>query len=281
MIKTQKVQVDWSKMPKGITWYFIGAPKTRKTTVASEWSEKGADGVLIIDTDLGTDFVENANRISVTSLNPPMRVRMLNGLPALDKDGKQIVEVVPPLERGFHHRTGALAGTPMEVYSLAEVVYDLLENFREYNVDTVAIDTVDMVNEWIEYEISPDGMGTKGYGTDWSQAKTKNMDIMLKLQQLIKKEGADLILISHSKKSTEVDGKVQLMPDLPSGLAGKMCAKADVIGYTTIDKKTGDAYMSFVGYDERSVGSRLRPLSGRNIKFSYEAIRQTIIGYKE
>ena len=281
MIKTQKVQVDWSKMPKGITWYFIGAPKTRKTTAASEWSERGADGVLIIDTDLGTDFVENANRISVTSLNPPTRVKMLNGLPALDKDGKQIVEVVPPLERGFYHRTGALAGTPMEVYSLAEVVYDLLENFREYNVDTVVIDTIDMVNEWIEYEISPDGMGTKGYGTDWSQARTKNMDIMLKLQQLIKKEGADLILISHSKKTTEVDGKVQLMPDLPSGLAGKMCAKADVIGYTTIDKKTGDAYMSFVGYDERSVGSRLRPLSGKNIKFSYNAVRETIIGYKE
>jgi hypothetical protein len=54
-----------------LTWYFIGQPKTGKTTAAANWSSKGAEGVLVIDTDLGADFVDGANVVTVTSLNPP------------------------------------------------------------------------------------------------------------------------------------------------------------------------------------------------------------------
>lgn len=281
MLKIDKVKVDWTNMPRGLTWMFIGAPKTGKTTQASKWSEKGQEGVLVIDTDIGTDFVDGCNRVTVTSLNPPEDiVKDKDGNPVLTTDGAVIMDIVPPEERGYVYRTGPDIGKPMPVYSLAEVIYDLMENWDDYGVDTIVIDTVDAVNEWIEREIAPDGMGSKGFGLDWSQARSRNMDIVQKLQGFIRKKGATLILISHSKKSFEVDGKIQLMPDLPSGLAGRMCAKADVIGFVTVSKKLKQHTISFMSYDERSVGSRLSPIYGKELKFDYETIKETITGVK-
>ncbi len=281
MLKIDKVKVDWTNMPRGLTWMFIGAPKTGKTTQASKWSEKGQEGVLVIDTDIGTDFVDGCNRVTVTSLNPPEDiVKDKDGNPVLTTDGAVIMDIVPPEDRGYVYRTGQDIGKPMPVYSLAEVIYDLMENWDDYGVDTIVIDTVDAVNEWIEREIAPDGMGSKGFGLDWSQARSRNMDIVQKLQEFIRKKGATLILISHSKKSFEVDGKIQLMPDLPSGLAGRMCAKADVIGFVMVSKKLKQHTISFMSYDERSVGSRLSPIYGKELKFDYETIKETITGVK-
>lgn len=259
----------------------IGAPKTGKTTQASQWSERGSEGVLLLDTDQGSDYVEGANVISIVSLNPEERIKTdLNGTPVYTKDGTPVMEIVPPNERGYVHRTGEDKGKPMEVYSLAEVVFDLIDNWDNYNVDTVVLDTADMVNDWVEKEVAPNGLGGD-FGLSYSRASEKNLDIMQKLQKLVKKKNGNLIIISHSKKTTEVDGKMQLAPNMPSGLAGKMCAKADIIGYTTIDKKTGKHMISFVGYDERSVGSRIKPLHGKSLPFDYNAIKAEITGFKE
>ena len=58
MLKINKVQTDWKgELPSGLTWYFVGQPKTGKTTNASKWSPGGQEKVLLIDTDLGSDFV--------------------------------------------------------------------------------------------------------------------------------------------------------------------------------------------------------------------------------
>ena len=57
MIEVRKVSTDWGKgMPSGLTYFFIGQPKTGKTTACASWSEKGSDGVLVLDTDLGAEF---------------------------------------------------------------------------------------------------------------------------------------------------------------------------------------------------------------------------------
>ena len=281
MIKVEKVTVDWSQMPTGLTWLFIGAPKTGKSTQAAKWSERGAEGVLLIDTDLGSDFIDGVNRVTVTSINPPTRPKMHEGQLQFTAEGIPLEEEIPPDERGFVYRSGPNKGQPMAVYSLAEVVFDLEDNWKELGYDTIVIDTVDVVNEWIEDIVNPDGFGLGAYGTDYYKSTKKNMDIMIKLQRLVKKHGGSLLEISHSKKSVEVDGKIQLMPELPRGLASKMCAKADVIGYATIDKKTGRHMISFVGYDERSVGSRLEPLHGKELPFDYQAVKEAITGYKE
>ena len=77
------------------------------------------------------------------------------------------------------------------------------------------------------------------------------------------------------------DSKVQLSPDLPRGLAYALTAKADVIGYCTADKDSKGYYVSFQAYDERTVGSRLRPLAQKTLPFSYEEIKKEITNFEE
>ena len=285
MLQVQKVTNDWSKgLPGGITWYFIGQPKSGKTTQAAKWSPKGNDGVLVIDTDLGADFVDGANVLTISSLNPPTRDKKKDGV-TITKSGKPIIEVVPPEERGYCYRNGDNKGKPMPVYSLAEVVSDLLKNWDKYPYDTIVIDTIDQVNTWIEdtvkVEMGISEMGQGQWGSDWAQARKKNVDVLQKLQRFLKQVGGNLVLISHSKNTVVTDAKAQLAPSLPSGLGRAVCAKADVIGYTTIDKETNDYMISFEGYDERMVGSRLKPLAQKLLPFDYERIIKEINSSKE
>ena len=285
MLKINQVTTNWkSGLPSGITWYFIGQPKSGKTTAASSWSEEGSKNVLLIDTDLGADFTDKANVVTCCSLNPPMRVKMKDGI-KLTKNGKEQTELIPFEERGFYYRSGPNKGKPMPAYSLLEILKDLMSNWDKYPFDTVVLDTIDQVNSWIEdvvkVELGIAQMGDGSWGADWAAARRKNTDIVKKLQDFLKKVGGNLILTSHAKSSVITDDKVQLAPNLPSGLGRTMCAKADVIGYTTIDKDSDGYFISFEGYDERMVGSRLKPLAQKKLPFSYSAIMDTIKSYKE
>ena len=239
--------------------------------------------MLLIDTDLGADFVPGANVVTVTSLNPPKRVQTENNVKVV-KDGSPVMELVPPIERGFYHRTGPEKGNPMPVYSLAEVLHWLTTNWTALPYQTVVIDTVDEVNCWIEdivtAEMGIEQMGDAGWGADWGKARRKNLDIIKRFQQLVKQHGGHLVLIAHAKSTQLTDEKVQLGPDLPRGLGYALTAKADVIGYTTARRDTGEYTISFRAYDERTVGSRLRPLAQKELPFDYQAIRAEISQYQ-
>lgn len=285
MLKVNQVSTDWKDdLPGGITWYFIGQPKSGKTTQAASWSKGGSESVLVIDTDLGADFVDKANVVTCCSLNPPVRVKEKDGIKEV-KNGQEVIELVPVEERGFYYRGGPNRGKPMPAYSLAEIIGDLMKNWHEYPYDTVVIDTIDQVNIWIEdvvkNELGIQNMGDGSWGSDWAAAKKKNADIVKKLQDFMKKVGGNLVICSHSKSTAVTDDKVQLAPNLPSGLGRILCAKADVIGYTTINKENGAYSISFEGYDERMVGSRLKPLAQKLLPFDYDAIINEIKSYKE
>ena len=124
-------------------------------------------------------------------------------------------------------------------------------------------------------------MGDGSWGADWAAAKKKNADIVKKLQDFLKKVGGNLILISHAKQTAMTDDKAQLAPSLPSGLGRTLCAKADVIGYATVNKSTQEYEVSFEGYDERMVGSRLKPLANKALPFDYESVINEIKTFKE
>ena len=284
MIKVNKISTDWSSLPSGLTWYFIGQPKTGKTTNTSKWSDKGSDGVLILDTDLGSDFVDGANVITISSINAPKRHVEKDGKIVTEK-GKPKIEIIPPEERGFYNRVGPDKGKPKEVYSLVEVLIWLTKEWKSLPYDTVVIDTIDQVNRWIEEivtkELNISQMGEGNWGADWGMARRKNIEIMVRFQKMLKKNGGNLILISHSKQTTVTDGKTQLMPELPRGLAYGLTAKADVIGYTTANKDDLKYYVSFKSYDERTVGSRLKPLCQKELLFDYQTIKKEILNYKE
>tara|TARA_R110000751_G_scaffold144948_1_gene248522 strand:+ start:522 stop:1412 length:891 start_codon:yes stop_codon:yes gene_type:complete len=282
-LPVHKISTDWKSMPAGLTYYFIGQPKSGKSTNSASWSEKGSDGVLLIDTDLGGDFVDKANVVFCTSLNPPYRKVMVDGVAVKDKDGSTKYEVIPQIERGLYHRAGALQNKPCEAISLIEVFLELKNNWDSLPYDTIVIDTVDEVNKWIEDivtdELGIDVMGQGQWGADWGKARRKHLDIIKQFQNLIKQKGGNLIIISHSKQSAINDGKVQLSPDLPRGLGYALTAKADVIGYTTGTKDSDDKWISFLSYDERTVGSRLKPLANKTLRFDYKTIRDEILTY--
>lgn len=284
-IKVRKVSTDWTTLPNGLTWYFIGQPKTGKTTQASKWSPKGAEGCLLIDTDLGADFVEGANTVTVTSLNTPTRPKMIDNKQVTEK-GKPQSEVVPNDERGYYNRTGETVGESIEVYSMVEVYYWLKDNLKKLPYDTIVIDTIDHINRWIEAEVCDErGQAAMGegssWGADWAQARKKNLDIVKKFQVLCKSLGRNLVIISHAKSTVITDGKSQLGPELPRGLAYALTASADVIGYAMASKEDNKFYLSFQAYDERTVGSRLRPLAQKVLEFDYDSVMNEILKYKE
>ena len=284
MIQVRKVSTNWTQMPAGLTYLILGQPKTGKTTAVSRWSPKGNEGVLILDTDLGSDFVDGANSVTTVSLNAPTRPVIHEGKQVVE-NGNPKMEVIPPLERGFNIRAGEDKGKPMPAYSLIEVYNWIASEWDKLPYDTIAIDTIGQVNEWIENsvikELGITAMGEGQWGADWGKARRKNLDIIKRFQNLIKKKGGNLVLVSHSKTSQMQDGKVQLAPELPRGLGYSLAAKADVIGYTTASKEDGKYYISFEAYDERVVGSRLRPLAQKILPFEYSAICEEILKYKE
>ena len=283
-VVVNKVSTNWDDVPGGLTWYFIGQPKTGKTTAASQWSKKGSEGVLLIDTALGADFVDDANVVTVNAVNPPLRELKKDGK-TITKNGKTQTEIIPPKERGFKFRSGTKKGEAMPVYSMAEILSWLRNNWAKLPYDTIVIDTIDEVNKWIEAsvleELDIPSMGEGNWGADWGLARRKNLDIVVKFQKFVKQHGGNLVLISHSKATTITDGKAQLSPDLPRGLAYSLTAKADVIGYTTANRDNGQFYISFKSYDERTVGSRLRPLAQKDLLFNYSTVSNEILTYKE
>jgi hypothetical protein len=285
MLSIKTVTTDWTDgLPGGLTWYFIGQPKTGKTTQSSKWSKKGSKGVLLIDTDLGSDFVHGANVVTCTSLTPPIRPVMKDGV-QITKDGKPKQEIIPQEERGYYHRSGPNAGKPMETYSLGEILKDLETNWDKYDFDTIVLDTIDQINTWIEQKVTSDmginSMGDGQWGSDWAAARKKNLDVVIRLQRFLKMVGGNLVMISHSKPTVVTDNKAQLGPNLPRGLAYSLTAKADVIGLCQADKESGEYMVSFEAYDERMIGSRLKPLSQKKLPFSYGSVINAIKSYKE
>jgi len=286
-VKILTNKMDWNIVPKGLTCMFFGPPKTHKTTEASKWSSKGSEGVLVIDTELGADYVEGVNRIVCTELNEPTRPVFKDGKQALDNKGMPMFETTPPEERGYVYSTGTDIGKPMPVYSFAEIVSYIVEQISlgTFAYETVVIDTIDEVNDWVERavcdELEIKAMGEGNYGADWALSRNKTSNVLTLLKNTLKKAGVTLILISHSKTTTIVKDKVQLGPDLPKGLAKKIMGMCELIGYVSIDERTHDAYINFSGFDEIQMGSRLKPLSGQKIKFGYEYFVSKITSYTD
>jgi len=288
-MEVQRIQNDWSQMPTGLLYYFIGPPKTGKTTQASRWSTKGSEGVILLDTDMGADFVDNANIIPITSLAPPLRN-------VLDKNGKAIVtavngretvktEKVPPEQRGYCYRTGKKRGTPMPVYSLIEAIDWLKINWKDLPYDTIAIDTVDKINEWQEELIKErfcvEAIADVEMGKGWTIPKDNLLSSIYSLKTFIRNVGGTLVITSHSKDTITVDKKVQLVPDIPKGLGKGLCKMAEVIGFTTCNKANGKFYISFTQYEERNIGSRLEPLKNKRFIFDYKVIEDEIKRFKK
>lgn len=292
-VQVHTINHEYDSMPAGLTWQIIGQPKTGKTTQAAQWSERGHDGVILLDADWGSDFARGANVVTLSSINAPIyQVYDAENQRYLRCDEHGVVlgpdepdVVIPPIERGFYFRSGPQKGEPLPAYAMSEVLAWLSAQWDTLPYDTIAIDTVDEVNHWIEQltidELNIYSMGDAEWGKDWSHARKRNLNILKQFQTLIKQKGANLVLVAHSKQTTITDDKVQLLPDIPRGLAYAVAAKADIIGYTTMNRQANRPDISFKAFDERAIGSRLRPLAQKKLPFDYQVIRNEILTYAE
>tara|TARA_Y100000310_G_scaffold77401_1_gene74012 strand:+ start:243 stop:1115 length:873 start_codon:yes stop_codon:yes gene_type:complete len=286
MLDIHKVKMNWKQgLPGGLTWFIIGQPKSGKTTATSKWSNKGNAGVLIIDTDRGGQYVEGANIVPCISLKTPIRAKKTKEGKQLVRNGVPEYEAIPPEKRGYFHTIGEDKGKPKAVYSLDEIYKALKEEWSGMPYDTLVIDTVNMLNTWSEQRVCKElkikTMGDAEFGKDWGRAKKEVLTYILKFQKLVWQTATTLILISHSKQTIMIDNKAQLTPELPRGLANNICGKSDIIGYTTGSNKDNKFEISFQAYDERSIGSRLRPLAQKKLPLDYKAILKEVNSYKE
>lgn len=302
MIKVQKNQVVLlNEVPRGYTLFGFGHPKTHKTTKFSAWSDKGTEKVLLIDAEQGGEFVEGANRIVVTSINPPERIMIDKdtGIPLRNKHGLTAMEVVPPEERGYTYRTGVDVGKPMPVYSLLEVIQYLGDNIGkpEFPYETIVLDTLDAICEMYQDIIADEldliSFGTADWGKDIGMLKEKIRTLISIIREILMPKGKNLILISHAKDKVKFEGggkdgkgkaTIQLSSTLYAGVANIVSSLSEVIGYISITKtEDGESIseISFNNSDEQHIGSRIRALAGKVIPFSYESFEKTITGYKK
>jgi hypothetical protein len=280
-------------MPHGKCYIFIGQPKTAKSSEAAKFSDKGYEGTLVWDFEGGCEEIPMANVIDIRFLNPPKRTkRNADGSIAIE-NGAEVIEVIPPLERGYVYTTGPHAKEPMPVYSVAEAINFTMANWESMGFQTLVMDTIDAFNDLVEADVvagfGNDSMGMVAYGADYIKSRNKNEYVAKTLlKNFLEKFGGDMVLLTHSKTSFGIgkDGKsdpsiVVIGPELPNKLALQYCAMADAIGYVTIDKATEKAMVNFKTFDENTRGSRIRGLAKKKIEFSYESIKKAIINYRE
>jgi len=276
-IQVQDNKIDVNQIP--IYCGLIGgAPKVGKSTVASKWSDKGKDRVLLIDLDMGADFID-CNRLPVTCLNPPIQ--------EIKSEQGTKKEVVNPIDRGYVYKTGPKKGQAMPVYSLYEV-YEWVEEKilgEEFPYSTVVMDTIDALNKLVEQkvlqEMGIDSMGQAGYGQDWNKAKQKNLRILEQFIDLFERNAINTLLICHTRqRKITQDGTIQESPALPRGLSNLLQGRVDFICNVKRNKE-GQPIADFKSYSEKQVGSRINALNDTSIPFSYTSFEETIKNYQE
>lgn len=270
MITTAKA--DYSKgFRVGKIHFIAGFPKSGKTTAISTYGKKGFGSVVILDLEDGTEYTQRANRILIGSLEEPTRI---------NSNGDH--EIIPPIERGSVDEYGE----PIASYSLIEAIEYLEANWDSLGYDSIAIDTIDQLNQWFndyvvslliekdalsknpQYQDATD-IGDFDFSVGYSKVRKKIVDVLTRLANIVKKTGI-VICASHLNKTISVrDGKnvvPQKLPSLPEKLAQTIAGMSDVICILTkVDANRYEA--TFEGTGESFVGTRIKPLNGKKIIF--------------
>lgn len=158
---------------------------------------------------------------------------------------------------------------------LRELVYSLRENCP---YDVIALDTIDVVNQWCEEETITEirtrgggktdlsdlqvmGDDRVGFGKDWAMARNKMADIV----DSLKMTGKLVLLVCHTKVEKGNYSGVNLA--VPSGLGIRIRGACQVIAYLmAIENKNGiERWLTFTPSDNTIAGSRYAELNGQTL----------------
>ena len=277
------VQPRTGTFPKGLTWLILGEAKVGKTTFGLNFADD-KEKVLLLDLENGAKGFPYTKRINVISLLAATRPKLdASGNEVLDTNGKKIMQLVPPDERGFYRD-----GKPAPAASMMEAIAYIRKNPGSY--ETVVLDTVDDLNSFAEQVVMEEkntvAMGDANeFGKDWAASKIKVIKTLKLLQEICQKNEINLIILSHVKtvtnKDSESDQQISsLAPDLPSGLRKQVTALADVIAYAYMTKN-GDRLMSTRTGGQNVTGTRYVEIADAVFNLSYSEIKDRFAKYHE
>lgn len=175
------------------------------------------------------------------------------------------------LENGTRYVEGAYV---VQVQSLAELreLYAELRAANPFPYQTVAIDTIDVLNDWIEAEVCRElgilQMGEKSFGLDWGLARNRVLDTMKAFHQL----PCNVLWLAHSRWAVVDEVEVGHTLNLPGKLARFVMASVDNVLFLTI--RNGQRVILFRPYQGIECGSRHPVLDqAGECPMSYAALR--------
>ncbi len=175
------------------------------------------------------------------------------------------------LEGGTRYVSGAYV---LEIKSLAELreAYAELRAANPFPYQTVAVDTIDVLNDWIEQEVCRElgivQMGEKAYGLDWGIARNRVLDTIRAFSQL----PANILLIAHSRWAVVGEVEVGHTINLPGKLARFVMATVDNVLFCTV--RNGQRLILFRPTEGVEAGSRHPVLDqAGECPMSYQALR--------
>lgn len=232
-LPTVKKEAD-TGFPEQASWMVFSAPKAGKTTLASLWPE-----CLILECEPhGDRYIEGAYVEHINSLS---ELRSITG------------ELLANVVTYDNHIVG---------WKKDGLIYQ-----------TIALDTIDAVNEWVEEEVCAElgvsQMGQAGYGLDWGKSRAKTRNVVKNLSSL----PVNLLVLAHSRWAIVNEVAVGHTIDLPGKLARFIMADIENIIYIAVDKK-GERSLILHPVEGIEAGSRNPVLNEADgCECSYKALR--------
>ena len=187
----------------------------------------------------------------------PKGIILIYGQPKIGKStlAAGLVDVVIDLEDGLGHLKGVKYYRPTTMKELKESINLAYRDFK-----SVCIDTLDVLNNWIEdevcQELGTDEMGEAGYGSDWGKSRRKVLEFIHQLRNSF-----DLVvLVGHQKLAIVEESSKARHVDLPGKLSRYVTAQCDAIGFCEI--QDGKRVINFAPYNDVDSGSRFPHLQG-------------------
>lgn len=186
------------------------------------------------------------------------------------------------MEGGTRYVEGAYVAEIKSLDELREAYAQLraMADEGELPYKTIVLDTIDVVNDWIEREVCEEmgitQLGQAPFGADWGAARNRVIELIKAFSQL----PVNVLIVAHSRWAVIGEVTVGHTIDLPGRLARFALAVVDNVLFCTTEK--GERKIVFRPHEGIEAGSRNPVLDkAGSCPMSYKALRALFEPKKE